>query len=160
MYQLTAFIGKREVLEGLKDLPLIELKQGFNISPINSAFIECFVKCSMPLKSKWEAMNAPDDEFESLQERHKKITKTEIAFDHISRIASKGSNFGPLAYVEIDYHRQASSVWDRGNIIFTSILQKNSVNDALKVLGVNKMNSFDEFEAIDLGRYRDTERWC
>jgi hypothetical protein len=80
-----------------------------------------------------------------------------------------------LAYVETEYFGgrgfQGAVVWANGQLIFgpaltgdredfqTDNLPDNAINIALRILGVLKGNSHDEFDAIGLGKHRNNEGW-
>jgi hypothetical protein len=83
------------------------------------------------------------------------------------------SLFYPIAYVETEYFggdgEQAAAVWEAGQITFgplrtrtpedTSPLLDGAINQALRMLGVVRVEAIDEFAALGLGRYRNNEDW-
>jgi hypothetical protein len=73
------------------------------------------------------------------------------------------SKNGKVAYVEAEFFggvgSQACSLWDKGIMIGNPQLGLHAINTALQFLGVEKGSSFDEFEALNLGRFRETEAW-
>lgn len=54
---------------------------------------------------------------------------------------------------------QAAIVWKGGIRTHGPVCGSSAINDALKLLGVSKGADIDEFEALELGRHRDTEEW-
>ena len=69
-----------------------------------------------------------------------------------------------VAYLETEYFGgvggQAAAVWESGKIIFGP-RQANigPINDALRLLGVTRNQTQDEFDVAGLGRHRRTEDW-
>jgi hypothetical protein len=79
---------------------------------------------------------------------------------------------GPVAYVEADYFggtgTQSAQVWDNGKVVLgplrlaekePSPAAGSPISQALRQLGATRGDHFDEFDAVGLGRHRDTERW-
>ena len=68
-----------------------------------------------------------------------------------------------MAYIEAEIFggdgMQAAAVWEKGTLVFGPVVAIDAINQALRILGVTKNGRFDDFDAIDLGRYRDTEMW-
>jgi hypothetical protein len=77
-----------------------------------------------------------------------------------------------LAYLEADYFggtgSQSAQVWDDGHVTLGPLhLAENQphpptgtpISRALQRLGVDKGNHYDEFDAVGLGRHRDTDDW-
>ena len=54
---------------------------------------------------------------------------------------------------------QACAIWKHGILLVEPTFRKGAINMALRVLGVEKGRSHDEFAALGLGRYRHTEQW-
>ena len=91
---------------------------------------------------------------------------------------AKGFYFGTFALLENDTFgglgEQSSLVWKDGKYVFGPIHTETNVcqpytdlnvalvdaamNQALRVLGVTKETD-DEFHALGLGKYKDTEKW-
>jgi hypothetical protein len=79
---------------------------------------------------------------------------------------------GPITYVEADYFggtgTQSAQVWDRGQVVLGPLqlaegkptpAEGSPISRALRRLGVVKGEHFDEFDAVGLGRHRETEDW-
>lgn len=75
----------------------------------------------------------------------------------------KALNAQKLAYVEAELFggtgTQAAAVWEKGKLILGPIVEPKAINKGLQLLGVTPSDSFDEFEALNLGCRRDTESW-
>jgi hypothetical protein len=77
---------------------------------------------------------------------------------------------GPVAYVEAEYFggvgTQAALVWDSESMVLGpfegedgSLPGGSPISQALRRLGAVRGDHFDEFEAVGLGRHRDTDDW-
>jgi hypothetical protein len=79
---------------------------------------------------------------------------------------------GPVAYVEADYFggtgMQSAQVWDGGKVVLGPLhlpegqpapAAGRPISQALRQLGVAKAGHFDEFDAVKLGRHRETQDW-
>lgn len=70
---------------------------------------------------------------------------------------------GPIAYVEAEFFggagTQASAVFKAGRLISGPIIDSNAICIALAQVGVARTLSCDEFDALDLGRFRFTDDW-
>ncbi|MFI0405819.1 hypothetical protein [Actinomadura sp. 3N508] len=88
------------------------------------------------------------------------------------RVLADCSATGPVAYVEAEYFggtgSQAAQVWDAGEIVLGPLHVAEGerwpeagspISQALRRLGVDKGEHFDEFDAVGLGRHRDTGGW-
>jgi hypothetical protein len=82
------------------------------------------------------------------------------------------SGLGPVAYVEADYFggagTQSAQVWHRGTVVLGPLRVAvgerppsagSPISQALRALGVRRGRHLDEFDAVRLGRYRQTEEW-
>ncbi|MFF1615049.1 hypothetical protein ACFVYA_45435 [Amycolatopsis sp. NPDC058278] len=83
-----------------------------------------------------------------------------------------GSADGPVAYVEADYFggsgTQSAQVWAGGQVVLGPLrlavgepipAEGSPISRALRRLGVVKGEHFDEFDAVGLGRHRETDDW-
>ncbi|OLF07431.1 hypothetical protein BLA60_28005 [Actinophytocola xinjiangensis] len=79
---------------------------------------------------------------------------------------------GPAAYVEAEFFggngTQIAQIWNDGNVVLGPLhLAEDEpfpaigspISQALRQLGVAKGEHFDEFDAVGLGRHRDTNDW-
>jgi hypothetical protein len=77
-----------------------------------------------------------------------------------------------VAYVEADYSggvgEQSVEVWDSGKVVLDHLhlaakapvpAAGTPIAQALRRLGVAKGDYHDEFDAVGLGRHRDTDDW-
>ena len=69
----------------------------------------------------------------------------------------------PVAYLEAEFFggvgTQASVVRKEHGLIFGPLVSPHAINDALRLLGIEKGDHHDEFEALELGKHRDTDDW-
>jgi hypothetical protein len=90
----------------------------------------------------------------------------------LDRMLAACSANGPVAYVEAEFFggtgEQHAQVWDNGAVVLGPLhLGENEpippagtpISQALRRLGVTKGNHYDEFDAVGLGRHRDTKDW-
>ncbi|MCT9094097.1 hypothetical protein N4G70_35405 [Streptomyces sp. ASQP_92] len=95
--------------------------------------------------------------------------KAPAGFDHLLTACSKT---GPVTYIEADYMggagAQTAQVWDAGKVVLgplhlaarePSPMTGTPISQALRRLGATKSHHVDEFDAVGLGRHRDTEDW-
>ena len=141
MYLLQAFISKDEKSDSLKmDIPFVSLEQGFLIFPVNKVVRE---KLNIPISPLIEG--------------------NDNGISIISSFGCSVSNKIKVAYVEAEFFggrgMQASVIFENEKIVSEPKLSINAINLALQYLGVSKLNFFDEFDALGLGKYRDTEKW-
>ena len=54
---------------------------------------------------------------------------------------------------------QSAVAWSDGSQSLGPIHAKDAINQARRFLGVRSDGAHDEFDAVDLGRYRDTADW-
>jgi hypothetical protein len=69
-----------------------------------------------------------------------------------------------VAYIETEYFggtgTQAAAVWEGGKIILAPRRADiGPINDALRLLGVTRTPTQDEFDVAGLRRHRRTEDW-
>jgi hypothetical protein len=69
-----------------------------------------------------------------------------------------------VAYVETEYFGgdgvQAAAVWEGGAIAFgPRQADAGPINEALRLLGVERTTAQDEFDTVGLGRHRRNEGW-
>ncbi|MGK4597926.1 MULTISPECIES: hypothetical protein [Amycolatopsis] len=82
------------------------------------------------------------------------------------------SEHGAVAYVEAEYFggagTQFAQVWEGGETVLGPLqvdedepdpADGSPISQALRRLGVLKGDHFDEFDAVGLGRHRDTDDW-
>lgn len=79
------------------------------------------------------------------------------------RLIADCSENGRIGYVEAEYFGglggQSSIAFENGNEILKSINEKDSINHILRFLGIQRTSEKDEFDLVNLDKYRDTEKW-
>lgn len=67
------------------------------------------------------------------------------------------------AYVEAEFFGgiggQSVVCWANGSRVLGPLHSPTAINEALRLLGVRADGALDEFEAVGLGRHRDTADW-
>lgn len=160
MYRLQAVIAAEPVLrtlaDGVEHALLAPLDQGLALLPITDAFFDAFLDAD----GVEERVEAPEPEG---------FSKPPAGF---GRALGDCSTRGAVAYVEADYWggagTQTAQVWNGGHVVFGPLSsvegepfarEGSPISQALRLLGATKGDFFDEFDAVGLGRHRDTERW-
>jgi hypothetical protein len=141
-YSLQAFIG--ELADLAEHAPsggvIVPLGQGKGMIPLEDRFRELHEIPFLPFTDEGKA---------------------EIP-ESIEVLASQFN--GPVAYVEAEFFggdgTQASAIWKDRNLIFGPLVKVSAINEALQRLGVAKGSRHDEFDALELGNYRDTNDWA
>ncbi|MEU8412035.1 hypothetical protein AB0C24_04570 [Amycolatopsis japonica] len=95
---------------------------------------------------------------------------TETRFD--TGPLAECSEHGAVAYVEAEYFggagTQFAQVWEGGETVLGPLhvdedepdpADGSPISQALRRLGALKGDHFDEFDAVGLGRHRDTDDW-
>ena len=81
----------------------------------------------------------------------------------LAELCEKLSVQGRLAYVEAEFFggagTQAHVLYSMGKVVGPNVVSDSAINQALRYIGVQKGCCADEFDAIGLGRYRDTDAW-
>lgn len=140
-YSIQAFITEFQNSNLLKmDIPIVSLEQNLIMVPVNKVVREKFHISTLPLLEEKDNENS--------------------AISYFGCSISKGVK---VAYIEAEFFggvgMQASIVFDNEKIISEPQVSKNAINLALQYLGVSRLNFFDEFDALGLGKYRNTEEW-
>lgn len=149
-YELNALFGKTEVLEQI-NFPLnsvtpIPLSQGFSLIPL-----------PLSIYSDDDIMQEFEEGWLSkaiVQSILNDVTNGEVAFLFADFFGGRGLQY--------------AIVWNSGKILqeFPSTSNHNidsmknmSINRALQLIGVDRGEFYDEFDAMNLGRYRHTSNW-
>lgn len=90
----------------------------------------------------------------------------------LERVLAACSVHGPVAYAEADYFggvgTQCAQVWDAGTVVLGPLhlpegepfpADGSPISQSLRRLGTVKGDHIDEFDAVGLGRHRDTANW-
>jgi len=79
------------------------------------------------------------------------------------RLLIDASQIDTVAYVETEYFGgdggEGAIVARGGKIVFGPAEGEGSINAALQLLGAKKEGGRDEFDSIELGRFRSNEDW-
>jgi hypothetical protein len=153
MYRLQAVIAAEHVLRDLADAfenaRIVPLGQHLSLLPMTDELFDAVtVAGTPPLDGFWKAPAG------------------------FGRALAACSANGPVAYVEAEYFggtgEQAAMVWDVGRVVLGHLhLAENAsipadgtpISQALRRLGVTTGDHQDAFDAVGLGRHRDTEDW-
>ncbi len=142
-YTIQAIITKEAVssLYSRPGLSWITLSQSMTLAPLGTSFCE---QNSIPF------LPFSDEGLEGIPAQ-------------IAEICQAISLNGKVAYIEAEFHGgeggQAAILWNNGKIKGEIIVAEDAINQALKYLDVKNINCRDEFEALGLGRYRNTDDW-
>jgi hypothetical protein len=152
-YELQAVIASKPVLLTLAghitEACIVPLGQHLFLLPMTDAFFGAVtVAGAAELAGFW---NAP------------------AGFDHALAACSVN---GPVAYVEAEFFggtgTQSVQAWDGGEVVLGPLHQAEGepsatagspISQALRQLGAARGDYFDEFDAVGLGRHRDTQDW-
>jgi len=136
-YTLQAIVGDSANLRsGLPGLRVVDLAKGKGLIPISEALRERFEIPFLEFGG-----GAIPEGLISLMKPLKKAAYLEAEFF--------GGDGG-----------QSSAAWEEGRLVFGPVSAEDAINQALRFLGVDKKECHDEFDAIGLGRHRDTEEWA
>ena len=147
-YTLEAIISKTSILDNLAsefgNAKVIPLNEGLSLIPLTEAL------------------------FGELQ-GHLGVRGKSL-FDELWQLSAAAEQFalqlsqkGAVAYVEAEFFggvgEQAAIVLQKGQVVAGPWRVTDAINQALRQLGVDRKNYYDEFEAVDLSRHRATEEW-
>jgi hypothetical protein len=156
-YTIEAFVAREELLleaaSSFQNAVIVSLPQGFALLLNTDEFHD-------------ELWNQESGKAQTYEE-FRKLSPELVAF------ALQASSNGPIAYVEAEFFggvgTQASTVWESRAVRMRPYyvdtehddvkLQKMPINRALGLLGVERANHLDEFDALGLGRHRHTKQW-
>jgi hypothetical protein len=141
-YFLQALIGKQQTfktnISPFQNVRIVTLQQDIAIIPITNELCEEI------------GVNSEIEKFYKLS-------------PEIEEWAQQISAAGFVAYVEAEFFggtgSQSAIAWNAGSRVINPIHGENAINQILKHLEVNRENAHDEFEAIGLGKHRNTNEW-
>lgn len=142
-YTLQAIIGEAALLQANSPstVIVIALPQGKAMIPLTDRLFDQDEFPFLPLTDGGES-SLPESVFE---------------------FASSFVGRGKFVYVEAEFFggdgTQASVTWDEKGIAALPIVDQHAINMALRFLGVQIGDHLDEFDALGLGRYRNTNDW-
>ncbi len=142
MHSIRAIISSSNVIQRIADnwihAELIVLQQGFSMILVI------------------------DDLFDDITElvNNKKVLNFEEYFYYfnssINEFLESESKSCKIAYIETDYFggngTQSAMLYEKGKVVIEP--RKNAINHVLKELGVVRSKSKDEFESVELEKYR------
>lgn len=144
-YYLHGFIGKRYDLE--------EIQKNYNLAVIRELGQDIYL---IPMTHQLFA-----------QINNSAVNKLISPYDYLTTTVEseilKHINNRTVAYIEVDYWDnmggQVGIIWKDKQRLFDFPLGHGVVNEVLKFFGVITAPEQDEFDTLNLGRYRKTERW-
>jgi hypothetical protein len=81
----------------------------------------------------------------------------------IERWALGISAVAPVAYIEAEFFGgtgcQSAVAWSAGSRVLGPVHSQHAINETLHFFGVRVSDAHDEFDAVGLGRHRDTHDW-
>ncbi|WP_116808199.1 hypothetical protein [Steroidobacter cummioxidans] len=144
-YTLQAMVGSSTTIVALGEdgATRVELSGGLAMIPLTGELRNRFGISSLPLT---------DDEAEP------------ILPDSLSSLCLKFSQHGLVAYLEAEIFGgvglQAYVLFRDGAMLGAPVRAVDAINQALRHLGVRSGSNRDEFDAVGLGRHRDTDEWA
>ena len=142
-YILQAIVGSSGSLDGASSQQLvsIELTAILKIAPLTSEVRERHNIPFLPLT---------DGGVEALPQS-------------LDLLCCKLSQRGLIAYVEAEFFggngEQAHVLYEDGVLLGLPVIAEDAINQALRHFGVLPGGDHDEFAAVGLGRFRDTDEW-
>ncbi|HEV7707079.1 MAG TPA: hypothetical protein VGP16_02680 [Asanoa sp.] len=93
-----------------------------------------------------------------------------LGFDELpeglDRVLASCSSGGPISYVEAEYFggegTQRAALWVDGSLAagpLSADADGSPISQILRLMGVRRSGQHDEFDALGLGRHRETEKW-
>ena len=143
-YNLQAIVFRNEIPKLRITQPkLIALSQGITMLPLTEKLLE---QLSIPV---WYI---DDDDQEYIPPPDELVT-------FCSELPVKSR----FAYIGAEFFggegTQSHLLFEGGKQICSPKIAKGAINEALRFLGVEKNAAYDEFDALELGRVRNTEDW-
>jgi hypothetical protein len=153
MYRLHALIATEHLLRDLagagEGAHIVPLGQHLSLLAMTDALFDAFTVAGAPqLDGFWKAPAG------------------------LGRALAACSRNGPVAYVEAEYFggagEQSAKVWEGGKVVLGLLrlaerapipAAGTPISQALRRLGIAKGDYQDEFDAVGLGRHRDTGHW-
>lgn len=142
-YTLQALIADEAVISSAvpPTAILVQLPQGKAMIPLSDGLREAYDIPFLPLTAEG-AEETPDG---------------------LTTIAEAIAKAGKVVYVEAEYFGgdgvQASIAWEATLQATRPLVHASAINSALQFLGVKVGDHRDEFDAIGLGKHRDTNDW-
>jgi hypothetical protein len=145
MYTLQAILGTREMLEKWRDerLAYVDLTERLAMVPLTEALRKRFEIPHLPLTDEGD--------------------ETPAVPESLGSLCMKLSRDGLIAYLEAEIFGgaglQAHALFRNGSMIGETVVAEDAINQALRYFGVCPAPDVDEFDAVGLGRHRETDDW-
>jgi hypothetical protein len=147
-YTLQALIGGERLIKSAEPdgTSVVTLPQGMAMVPITDQVREAYDIPYIPFTDDRKAAD-------------------ERVPDGLVELVSPIAKVGKVVYVEADFFggdgMQACVMWEKGGRTLAPAPSINrwAINAALQFLGVSRADHRDEFDALDLGLHRRTEKW-
>lgn len=142
-HKINAFIGKDHAIQKLSDSWIkaraVPLKQGCSMVYLTDGLFDDITE-----------LYGTDDELNGAQ--------FESFTTAVFELMQEYSNCCMLAYIETDYFggtgTQSGILFKNGRVIIEPTQKENIINIILHELGVYREDGKDEFDSIELGKYR------
>jgi hypothetical protein len=145
-YDINAILTSASTIEasGQDGVGIISLPQGMSLVPLTERHF-----------GGGQSDILPDEEAT--------VSNARMLSQSVSALASEISKSGIVAYIEAKFWAgvgtQAAVVWKDGSVTFGPVIGGDAINQALRLLGVDRGDARDEFDALGLGKYRHTAEW-
>ena len=142
-YMLQAIVGSRGALDGARSehLVTIDMTDTLKMVPLTTEVRQCH---NIPF------LLLTDDGVEVLPQS-------------LDLLCRKLSRHGLIAYVEAEFFggcgAQAHVLFKDGVALGSPVIAEDAINQALRHFGILPGGYHDEFAAVGLGRFRDTDDW-
>lgn len=142
-YTIQALIAKSETFSGAlpEKLQVVRLQGGIDMIPLGTEVRKFYGISLCPLTDEG---------------------KKEIP-TRLLGLCKRLSESATIAYIEAEFFggegMQAHALFSQSNAMGPAVISAHAINEALCSLGVARGASRDEFEAVGLGRFRDTDEW-
>jgi hypothetical protein len=142
-YTLQAIVGRANVLRLVsRDLPRLDLAQDITMIPLTTTIRSaCGDIPFLPFTDEG----------------------IDVIPEPLEELCRRLSASGRVAYLEAEFFggdgTQAMFLAEHGSVVEGPKVGRHAINQALQALGVRADGYHDEFEAVDLGRHRDTDEW-
>jgi hypothetical protein len=143
-YMLQAIVGTRETMDAgsPEGLVTIDLTGALKLAPLTSEVRKRYDIPVFPLT---------DEGLETLPQS-------------VESLCLQLSRHGLVAYLEAEFWggsgMQAHALFKDGVSLGPAVIGEHAINQALRSFGVSPGSHHDEFAAVGLGRYRNTDDWA
>jgi hypothetical protein len=143
-YTLQAILSTREMLERWRSesLGYVKLTERLAMVPLTKILLERFDIPEFPLTDEGEEPALPES---------------------LGSLCRKLSRDGLVVYLEAEIFGgaglQAYVLFSNGTMIGKPVVAEDAINQGLRHFGVHSSSDVDEFDAVGLGRHRDTVEW-